>query len=237
MKYLVIGASRLGIDLTPDQVDRFQAYYEELIDWNSRINLTAITDYQDVQIKHFFDSLIVVGALPQPITSALRLIDVGSGGGFPGLPLKIVLPQIQLVLLESTKKVEFLRHMAQALALVGVSIVSSRAEEAAHIHEYRERFDVVVARGLAEMSVLAELTLPFCRIGGLLVALKKGEISEEMNASRKAMVTLGGRLAEVKPVNLPEFNDNRCLVVVEKIAETPPRFPRRAGMPAKRPLY
>ena len=237
MEQLVTGASLLGIEFTSEKVNAFQTYYQELTDWNSRINLTAITDFQDVQVKHFLDSLTVAIALPQPLSANFRLIDVGSGGGFPGLPLKIVFPRVQLVLLESTnKKAEFLRHMVQVLALEDAGVVSSRAEEAARLPEYRQQFDVAVTRGLAEMAVLAELTLPFCRVGGRLIAQKKGDIGQELDRSRKAIDILGGRLSEVKSIAIPNFNDRRCLVIVEKVRDTPSQFPRRPGMPAKRPL-
>lgn len=153
------------------------------------------------------------------------------------MPLKIIFPQIELVLLEATnKKAEFLRHMIQQLSLEHSKVISLRAEEAAQMPEYRECFDAVVTRGLAEMSVVAELTLPFCRIGGRLIAQKKGRIDEEINASAKAIRVLGGSPAEIKTIDMPEFNDNRCLIVVEKISSTPPQFPRRPGMPAKKPL-
>jgi 16S rRNA (guanine527-N7)-methyltransferase len=237
MELLAKGALHLGMELTETQLKSFQTYFEELVDWNNRINLTAITDYNEVQTRHFLDSLTVSVALPEPIPAGYKLIDVGSGGGFPGLPLKIAFPQIEMVLLEATnKKAEFLRHMIRRLSLTCADVVSLRAEEAAQMPEYRECFDAVVTRGLAEMSVLTELTLPFCRIGGRLVAQKKGAIAEEINASAKAIRVLGGSPAEIKTIDLPEFNDNRCLIVVEKISSTPPQFPRRPGQPARKPI-
>lgn len=237
MELLIAGACRLGLGLTHGQINNFQTYYEELADWNSRINLTTIIDYGDVQVKHFLDSLTIVLALPQPLPVELKLIDVGSGGGFPGLPLKIIFPQIELALLESTnKKADFLRHMVQRLELERVMVVAGRAEEAAHLPAYREQFDVAVARGLAEMAVLAELTLPFCRVGGRLIAQKKGAIRDELDKSLKAIELLGGRLSEMKAIDIPEFTDSRCLVIVEKVAATPPQYPRRPGIPAKRSL-
>ena len=237
MQDLIHGAARLGITLTPAQMDSFETYFKELTDWNTRVNLTAIVEYKDVQIKHFLDSLTVALALPKPLPSGYKLIDVGSGGGFPGLPLKIVFPQIHLVLLEATnKKAAFLRHMIEVLKLDDASVTSSRAEEAAQQPEYREQFDAAVTRGLAGMAVLTELTLPFCKIGGRLIAQKKGDIAEELSTAGKAIRVLGGAPAQVRPIELPEFTDNRCLVIVEKIAATPPQFPRRPGMPAKKPL-
>jgi 16S rRNA (guanine527-N7)-methyltransferase len=237
MENLVTGVSRMGIDLTSAQIDSFQTYYQELIDWNSRINLTAITDYHNVQVKHFLDSLTVFLGLPKPLPKDFKLIDVGSGGGFPGLPLKIMFSQIKLVLLESTsKKTDFLKHMVQTLGLDGVYVVTGRAEEMAHLPDYHEQFDAAVARGLAEMAVLAELMLPFCRVGGHLIAQKKGEIETELAASLNAITVMGGRLSGIKNIELSEFTDRRCLVVIEKVSPTPAQYPRRPGIPAKRPL-
>jgi len=227
----------LGIDLTSAQIDSFQIYYQELIDWNHRINLTAIIDYHDVQVKHFLDSLTVFFGLPEPLPKDFKLIDVGSGGGFPGLPLKIIFPQIEMVLLESTnKKADFLKHIVQTLGLDDVDVVAGRAEEMAHLPDYREQFDTVVARGLAEMDVLAELTLPFCRVGGYLIAQKKGEIETELAASLNAITAMGGRLSGVKNIALSEFTDRRCLLIIEKVSPTPAKYPRRPGIPTKRPL-
>jgi len=237
MEHLIAGSFQLGINLTHAQISNFQTYYEKLVEWNSCINLTAITDYHEVQVKHFLDSLTIVLALPEPLPAGFKIIDVGSGGGFPGIPLKILFPQIDFVLLESTrKKVEFLKHIVQSLALQRVKVVNGRAEEMAHLPDYREQFDVVVARGLAEMAVLAELTLPFCRIEGHLVAQKKGEIKTELAASLNAITAMRGRLSMVKNIELSEFTDKRCLVVIEKVSSTPAEYPRRPGIPAKRPL-
>ena len=227
----------LGLELTDAQLDLFQKYFEELIVWNGRFNLTAITAYEEVQEKHFLDSLTVSLALPQPIPGAFRLIDVGSGGGFPGIPLKIVFPQIEMVMIESTdKKADFLRHIVEVLSLEQVEIVCGRAEELAHAKEYREHFDAATARALAEMATLAELTLPFCRIEGRLIAQKKGDLSDEIAASKGAITKLGGGTPRIQPVCLPWFSDKRYLVVVDKLSSTPTEYPRRTGVPVKRPL-
>lgn len=237
MQELIKGAAQLGIELTPLQAAQFQTYFEELADWNTRVNLTAITACEEVQLKHFLDSLTVALGLPQPLPAGYRIIDVGSGGGFPGLPLKIAFPQIELVMLEATgKKAEFLRHMIDKLALGGASVLCARSEEAAQQPEYREKFDAAVTRGLAEMAVLAELTLPFCKPGGRLVAQKKGDLTAELAAGAKSIRVLGGKPAEVLPITLPQFCDNRCLVLVPKELPTPPQFPRRNGVPSRRPL-
>jgi 16S rRNA (guanine527-N7)-methyltransferase len=236
MEKLIGGAARLGIALTSRQLEQFQVYYQELVDWNQRFNLTTIMDYQKVQIKHFLDSLTVSLAVATNIPG-LRVIDVGSGAGLPGVPLKIVWPQIHLTLLESVaKKTIFLNHLVTKLGLEDVEVVTGRAEEVAHLSACREQFDVAVSRGVAGMATLSELCLPFCCIAGIFIAQKKGDIEQEMSQADRAIALLGGQLRQVKPVELPELADNRHLVVIEKIAATPPSYPRRPGMPGKRPL-
>jgi len=237
MKKLEFGAKKLGIELTPQQYEQFQVYYQELIDWNRRLNLTAITDYEEVQVKHFLDSLTVVSALRQPADRGMKLIDVGTGAGIPGIPLKIVLPDIKLVLLDATKKkASFLEHVTEKLNLKDVEIVVGRAEEMAHQPEYRQQFDLVLSRAVANLPALVELTLPFCAIGGRFIAQKKGDVKAELQAAQRAISVVGGRLADVKKIKMPEFTDERWLVVIDKIGESPPQYPRRPGIPAKRPL-
>jgi 16S rRNA (guanine527-N7)-methyltransferase len=235
MEKLISGARKLGIQLTPEQLGQFETYYHELIDWNNRINLTRITDYEDVQLKHFLDSLTVLTAVR--LTKGLRTIDIGTGAGMPGIPLKIVSPGINLTLSEATgKKVKFLEHIISKLGLDGVEIVSIRAEEIAHDVRYREEFGLVLSRAVAPLPVAVELSLPFCEVGGLCVALKKGDVYEEVQQSLKAIDLLGGRLKYVKPVELEGLNDIRYLVIVEKLKPTPPKYPRRPGIPVKRPI-
>ncbi|MFC1979464.1 16S rRNA (guanine(527)-N(7))-methyltransferase RsmG [Chloroflexota bacterium] len=238
MEKLITGIKGLGLHLNSSQLNQFQTYYQELLDWNKRANLTTITDYEDVQIKHFLDSLTVTLAWPQPIIDAgIRLIDVGTGAGVPGIPFKIIFPDIKLVLLESTaKKADFLHHIKNKLELDNVEIVVGRAEEIAHHSEYRERFDVVLSRAVASLPALVELTLPFCVIGGSLIAQKKGAIYSEISQAAKAINVLGGSLRYVKRVELSEFTDERQLVVIDKVSPTPPQYPRRPGIPAKRPI-
>lgn len=233
MEILKRGAASLGLNLNPAQLERFETYYRELIEWNQRFNLTAITDYEEAQVKHFLDSLTIAVA----ITPDGLVLDVGTGAGTPGLPLKILYPDLKLCLLEATaKKTQFLDHVCRRLGLAGVEIITGRAEEVAHRPDYRERFDFVVARGLAPLVTLVELTLPFCRPGGCLIAAKRGDIDAEVRASTGATGRLGGRLGEIKtvaPEGLPEGNR---LVIIDKVAQTPPQYPRRPGRPAKRPL-
>jgi len=231
------GAKKLGLRLTPRQLEQFQVYYQELIDWNRRMNLTAITDYEGVQIKHFLDSLTVVQALKLPLSKGVKLIDVGTGAGIPGIPLKILLPEIELVLLDATKKkAGFLEHITDKLEIKNTGVVVGRAEEVAHRPEYRQQFDVVLSRAVANLTTLAELTLPFCAVGGRGIAQKKGSIQAEVQSAKQAISLLGGELTDVETVKISEFSDKRWLVVIDKVRETPAQYPRRPGIPAKKPL-
>ena len=239
MKQLITGAGKLGIELNAKQADQFELYYQELIEWNKRVNLTAITDYSSVQVKHFLDSLTVTLALcAEELTSPdFKIADIGTGAGFPGLPLKILFPQPRLVLLESTaKKVTFLQHMIRKLELENVEVLNSRAEEAAHLPVYREQFALVLSRAVALLPTLAELTLPFCQVGGRLIVQKKGEIEQEVHRAKEAITILGGKLKEIRRIELEEFSDARYLVIIDKICATPDKYPRRAGLPKRRPI-
>ncbi|MCX5998914.1 MAG: 16S rRNA (guanine(527)-N(7))-methyltransferase RsmG [Chloroflexi bacterium] len=238
LEKLIEGAQRLGISLSAEQKGRFQVYYEELQEWNKRVNLTAIKEYEDVQLKHFLDSLTVLLAFKEMPWAGSRfaLLDVGTGAGLPGIPLKIMLPEMDLVLLDSVgKKTAFLQHLVGRLGLERVEVLTGRAEEAAHELAFRERFEVVVSRGLGRLPTLAELTLPFCRIGGLFVAQKKRPIQDEINRAGTAVGLLGGRIREVMDIKVPPLEEH-LLVVIEKVSSTPERYPRRTGVPAKRPL-
>ena len=234
MERLIAGARKLGIDLSKQQVDSFQRYYEELVRWNSRVNLTAIVDYEEVQLKHFLDSLTVGLCLGD---APFLVLDVGTGAGFPGLPLRLLRSSIKLSLLESReKKSAFLRHVIAVLDLEGVEVITGRAEDFARDPRYRDRFDYVLSRGVAGLSTLVELCLPFCAVGGSLVAQRKGDVEEEVRAAAKAVEALGGRVRQVKWVSIDELGDRRALLVVDKRISTPQRYPRRAGIPQKRPL-
>jgi 16S rRNA (guanine527-N7)-methyltransferase len=237
MRLLTEGSEALGISLDDRQIDQFQTYYAELAEWNQRINLTSVVDYEEVQVKHFLDSLTVCIATGRPLPSGSRLIDVGAGAGLPGIPLKIVFPDLRVSLLESTgKKTEFLRFITDILALEEVEIHTGRAEQLAHQTGLRESFDLAVSRGVARLPTLAEYTLPFCGIGGKLVALKHGGIEGEIESASHALTILGGRFKSIHPVDLPGLEDNRVALEIEKIGPTPEQYPRRAGIPAKRPL-
>ncbi len=234
------GALEFGLDLTREQVDQFDLYYHQLVGWNARINLTAITEYTQVLVKHFLDSLSVALALPRPFETNLqgrKLIDVGAGAGFPGVPLAIAFPQLQVTLLEATgKKAIFLDQLGRVLNLANVTVLRGRAEELGQKPEYREQFDFAAARAVAELRSLVELTLPFVRLGGVLIAQKSLDVQAEAEAAADAIQALGGTRREIIPVQLPDVPESRYLVVIEKIGATPEKYPRRAGMPEKRPL-
>lgn len=242
MDRLVAGAAALGLPLSDAQRARFARYQALLLDWNTRLNLTAIVEPAAVERLHFLDSLTcALPLLARWGTAAaippLRVIDVGSGAGFPGLPLKLALPQLRLTLLEATgKKAAFLAHVVAELELDDVTVVAERAEVAAHQAVHREAYDVALARALATLPVLLELTLPFLRVGGLLVAPRKGDLAGELARAALALRELGGAARPPQPIALPELADGRALVLVDKVAPTPAAYPRRPGLPAKRPL-
>jgi len=239
MKKLIAGAGKLGIEFNAGQIKQFELYYQELIEWNEKINLTAITRYSSVQVKHFLDSLTITLALPDQEIGRpdFHIVDVGTGAGFPGVPLKILFPKPRLVLLEpTTKKTAFLHHLIRKLELENVEVLNAGAEDAAHLALYREQFDLVLSRAVALLPTLLELTLPFCQIGGRFIAQKKGEFSQEITGAKEAVAALGGKLGQIKKIELDEFDDARYLVIIDKICPTPEKYPRRPGLPRRRPI-
>lgn len=223
------------LELGRDVQRAFSLYAEQLLVWNQRVNLTAITDPQSIVTRHFLDSLSLKKAIT--FSAGMRVIDVGSGAGFPGLPLRLVFPFIELTLLEATaKKTAFLQHVTELLGLANVRILTARAEDAGQDPALREKFDLAVARAVAALPVLVEYLLPLCRVGGRCVALKGEHAAAEVQAAQNALRILGGRLARIISVELPQVVETHHLVVIEKIAATPPQYPRRAGVPSRRPL-
>jgi 16S rRNA (guanine527-N7)-methyltransferase len=232
-------AAELDAPLAADQLAQFALYRERLLEWNQRVNLTAVRDAEQVEERHFVDSLNCLLVLPaaQSSAPALRLLDVGSGGGFPGLPLKLARPDLRLTLLDSVrKKTRFLESVVAELGLVGVEVLTGRAEDLARAVEYRERFDLVVARALAPLPVLLELCLPFLQIGGRLIAPRRGDLLAEQEAAEQAARLLGAEFRAPIIVGIGERGGQDGLTIAGKIGSTPDRYPRRAGMPAKRPL-
>lgn len=238
MKKLIDGSSALGIKLNDEQLIQFELYFKELIRNNLSFNLTRVTDYEDVQTRHFLDSLSIMLIYPKAnLKSGIKVIDIGSGAGFPGIPFKIAYPESEVTLLEATgKKVLFLEKMIKSLNIKGLTAIKGRAEEAGNIKDYREKFDLVLSRSVAKLNILAELTIPFCKIRGNIVLHKGNDVSQEIECSEKAIRILGGSLAKVIKSNLPGQSTPRSLISIRKILSTNTRFPRRTGIPKKRPL-
>jgi len=235
---LIAGAQELRIGLKSEQVDALRLYQQELIAWNERFNLTAITDDLGIQIRHFLDSLSCLLALePGEQFGGKRIIDVGTGAGFPGIPLKIICPTIRLTLLEATaKKVQFLEHIVAQLALQNVAVIHGRAEELGHDPQHREQYHWAVARAVADLPVLIEYLLPLVQVSGRVIAQKGESAPAEAQRSEWAFTQLGGQLRRLVPVDLRGLAETRYLVLVDKVAATPGKYPRRPGVPSKRPL-
>ena len=226
---------KLGISLTKKQLEQFIIYYEMLIEWNEKINLTAITEFQDVMKKHFVDSVSLVKAYD--VTKKVNVIDVGTGAGFPGLALKIAYPQLQITLLDSlNKRISFLNAVIEKLNLSGVETIHGRAEDFAKPGKLRENYDLCVSRAVANLSTLSEYCLPFVKKGGMFISYKSEKISEEMENAKNAISLLGGNIKSQVEFMLPDSDIYRNLFVIEKVKETPKKFPRKAGLPSKEPL-
>ncbi|GMA15663.1 16S rRNA (guanine(527)-N(7))-methyltransferase RsmG [Deinococcus metallilatus] len=233
---LLEGAKELGLDLTAEQVDRFGQLLDLLNEGSAQLNLTALRDERDIVLKHFVDSLTCLRG--GWLDGEQRVLDLGTGGGFPALPLAIVQPRLQIVPLDATrKKVEFVERTAQALGLENVHPLVGRAENLGRDPQQRERYDRVVTRAVAALPVLAELALPFLRVGGLLVAQKGPLTPEELEAGTRAAAEVGGQVRAAEPFTLPLAGDARTLVIIEKTASTPERYPRREGVPNRKPLF
>ena len=238
MDLLVRGAQQLSLSLNEGNLALFRTYYDELVEWNARFNLTAITDYEGVQVRHFLDSLSCLLASPQSQPEAgTKVIDVGTGAGFPGIPLKIVCPAISLTLLEANrKKVTFLEHLIERLGLRGVNVIHGRAEELGQHADHREKYDWALARAVADLPVLVEYLLPLVKVGGEALAQKGENGPAEVHLAAEAVRILGGHVRRLTPVNLHGLAEDRYLVVMDKVATAPQKYPRRPGMPKKRPL-
>ncbi len=232
---LVEYCRELGISLSAGQIKQFSRYFEELLAWNQKFNLTAITDEQGVHIKHFVDSLL--GSQTTDWQGSGSLLDLGTGAGFPGLPLKIVCPDLEVTLVDSLlKRVGFLKHMIEVLGLKGVRAIHARAEDLGQDKNFRERYDYVVSRAVAKMPVLCEYCLPLVKVGGQFLAYKGPEGSAELSEAENALQILGGELKETFKGYLPNEGGERYIFVVRKSRPTPAKYPRKAGTAVKKPL-
>ena len=226
----------INVELSDKQIEQLDKYYEILVEWNSFMNLTGITEYEEVMLKHYLDSLV----LRLPIDGSnlnIKLIDVGTGAGFPGLPLKIFCPELKLTLLDSlNKRVKFLQLVVDELGLKDVEVIHARSEEAARNKKYREKFDLATARAVARLPIICEYCLPFVKQGGTFIALKGRQYEEEIQEAQKAFSVLGGKLVKSMPVKLPELEDKRAVVYIKKEKATPKVYPRKAGTPERNPI-
>lgn len=226
----------LKLRLTPAQLTALEIYETELTSWNQKMNLTAIDQPEKIRVKHFLDSLTCL--LVMRDTPMARVIDVGSGAGFPGIPLKIICPSMRLTVVESVgKKAMFCQHIVDTLGLKGVEVLQERAEVIGKHEQHRQNYDWALARAVAVMSVLMEYLLPLVRIGGYALAMKGETAPAEAHEAEHAIQVLGGHLRQLVPITLPSVEDERYLVVIDKVAATPEKYPRRVGIPGKRPLY
>ena len=233
--FLKNSAEKFGLNLTENQLDKFQKFYELVVKKNSEVNLTSITTPEDFAVKHIIDSLSAWD--DEKFSGAKKFIDVGTGGGFPGIPLKIFRPEIEICLADSlNKRINFLKDAVKILELEKVECVHGRAEDLAKMPEYRESFDVAISRAVARINVLAEYCLPFVKIGGIFVAMKGRNFEEEVSESEKAVKILGGGEVGIVKKILPEDEGERAIIYVKKNSRTPEKYPRKAGMPLKNPL-
>ena len=236
---LIDGAQKIGINLNKEQIKKFSQYLELLIQWNQKINLTSLKTPQEIIIKHFLDSISCIKVFDKYIDiEGISIIDVGTGAGFPGIPIKIVCPSINLSLLEARKKKTiFLEKIVEEMNFQRVEILNGRAEAFGKCPDYREKYDIALSRAVAPLSTLSEYCLPLIRVGGLFVAQKGRSYKEEIDKALKTVQLLGGELIGVENVRIPFINQERYLLVIKKIKDTPSKYPRKEGLPQKRPLY
>ena len=227
--------SELGITLNEEQKRQFLQFYELLVEWNKVMNLTGITEYEEVNEKHFVDSLSIVKAID--MDSVETVIDIGTGAGFPGIPLKIAFPNLKVVLLDSlNKRIQFLNTVIDTLQLTDIQTIHGRAEDFAKQQAYRERFDLCVSRAVANLATLSEYCLPYVKVDGMFIPYKSGEITEELQQSQNAIHVLGGKVKDVVKFRLPGTEIGRSFVKIKKVQNTAKKYPRKAGLPSKEPI-
>lgn len=229
------GLSDLGIELTEKQIDQFLTYYEMLVEKNKVMNLTAITEFDEVIEKHFLDSLSLIKV--KDLHNRTNVLDLGTGAGFPGIPLKIAFPELNITLMDSlNKRILFLQDVINELGLTDIEAVHGRAEEAARNKKYREKYDLCVSRAVANISTLSEYCVPFVKVGGQFISYKSGNIDEELDSAKKGIKILGGTITDVHKFDLGENKQGRSFVIIDKNQPTPKTYPRKAGTPSKNPL-
>lgn len=234
-QYLSEASEKYGLILSGKQISQFDAYYRLLIEWNQKMNLTAIVEPQEVAVKHIIDSLSCYKK--EIFINECSVIDVGTGAGFPGLPLKIFRPDIKLTLLDSLqKRTVFLREITEKIGLEKVDVVHARAEEAGQKRQYRENYQVALSRAVARLNILCELCLPFVTVGGTFIALKGAQAQEELCEAKRSVALLGAQITDVHTVLLPGLDDKRAVIYIHKDTRTPDAYPRRPGIPEKKPL-
>ena len=232
---LEIKLKELNIQINEIQKKQFDTFYSMLVEWNKVMNLTGITEYEEVNEKHFIDSLSIVNIFD--LSEINTVIDVGTGAGFPGIPLKIAFPHLKITLLDSlNKRINFLDSVIDELKLDGIYTIHGRAEDFAKKDDYRERYDLCVSRAVANLSTLSEYCLPYIRVGGMFISYKSGDVDDEVLESKKAISILGGKLDNVVKFQLPGTDINRSFIKIEKIKNTGKKYPRKAGLPTKEPL-
>ena len=232
MEQLKRKSEALNIVLNEKQLAMFETYYEMLVEKNKVMNLTAITEKNEVIDKHFIDSISLKKAMD--VTKSVKVLDLGTGAGFPGIPLKIAYPNLQVTLLDSlNKRIKFLQEVIEELSLEEIDAIHGRAEDYAKQSGYREQFDICVSRAVANLATLSEYCLPYVKQGGCFISYKSGAVQEELEQSKKAIKELGGRVKEVIPFVLPDTDIERTFVVIEKVKQTPRKYPRKAGLPSK----
>ncbi len=226
-------AQKINIELDKNQIEKFYKYMELLIEWNEKINLTAITNRKDILVKHFIDSLTI----QRYLGNAVNIIDVGTGAGFPGIPIKIINPNLKVVLVDSlNKRINFLQEVIKKLNLDNIEVIHARAEDLGQNKKYRETFDIVTSRAVANMSVLSEYLLPLAKVSGKCICMKGSDVEEELENSKYAINLLGGKIEKVDKFELSNERIGRNIIIVKKLKNTPNSYPRKAGTPAKKPL-